>query len=40
MPVLEPNPQDGQKKLLQLLGVIAGIVVTVAVIAVIARNMG
>ncbi|GAA0698027.1 hypothetical protein GCM10010193_61300 [Kitasatospora atroaurantiaca] len=40
MPVLEPNPPDGQKKLLQLMGVIAGIVILVAVVAVIARNMG
>lgn len=40
MPVLEPNPPDSQKKLLQLMGVILGIVVLVAVVAVIARNIG
>ncbi len=40
MPVLEPNPQDGQKKLLQLMGVILGIVVVVGVIATIASNLG
>ncbi|MFD9130463.1 SGM_5486 family transporter-associated protein [Kitasatospora sp. NPDC059571] len=40
MPVLEPNPQDGQKKLLQLMGVIAGVVVLVAVIAMVAARIG
>lgn len=40
MPVLEPNPPNGQKKLLQLLGVIAGIVVLVCVIAIIGNNLG
>ncbi|MFJ5925182.1 SGM_5486 family transporter-associated protein [Kitasatospora sp. NPDC092948] len=40
MPVLEPNPQGGQKKLLQMLGVIAGIVVLIAIVATIAQNMG
>ncbi|MDH6578507.1 SGM_5486 family transporter-associated protein [Kitasatospora sp. MAP5-34] len=40
MPVLEPNPQDGQKKLLQLMGVIVLIVVAVSIVAVIARNIG
>jgi hypothetical protein len=40
MPVLEPNPPDGQKKLLQLLGVILGIVVVVAVAAVVAARLG
>ncbi|MFD7643824.1 SGM_5486 family transporter-associated protein [Kitasatospora sp. NPDC059795] len=40
MPVLDPNPQGGQKKLLQMLGVIAGIVVLLAIIATVAQNMG
>ncbi|GAA1070465.1 MULTISPECIES: SGM_5486 family transporter-associated protein [Streptomycetaceae] len=40
MPVLEPEPQDGQKKLLQLMGVIAGVVVLVAVIAMVAARLG
>ncbi|WP_255359310.1 MULTISPECIES: SGM_5486 family transporter-associated protein [unclassified Kitasatospora] len=40
MPVLEPNPPDGQKKLLQLLGVIAAIVVLVSVIATVANGFG
>ncbi|WP_405011057.1 SGM_5486 family transporter-associated protein [Kitasatospora sp. NBC_01539] len=40
MPVLEPDPQDGQKKLLQLMGVIAGVVVLVAVVAMIAARIG
>ncbi|GGQ74043.1 MULTISPECIES: SGM_5486 family transporter-associated protein [Kitasatospora] len=40
MPVLEPNPQGGQKKLLQMLGVIAGIVVLIAIVATVAQNMG
>lgn len=33
MPVLEPNPQDGQKKLLLVLGAIFGILVVIGVIA-------
>ncbi|MEV6212216.1 SGM_5486 family transporter-associated protein [Kitasatospora sp. NPDC051914] len=40
MPVLEPEPQDGQKKLLQLMAVIAGVVVVVAVIAMVAARQG
>ncbi|GJF30898.1 hypothetical protein KNE206_35980 [Kitasatospora sp. NE20-6] len=40
MPVLEPDPQDGQKKLLQLMGVIAGVVVLVAVVAMVAARIG
>ncbi|MFC6595288.1 SGM_5486 family transporter-associated protein [Kitasatospora paranensis] len=40
MPVLEPNPPNGQKKLLQLMGVIAGIVVLVAVVASVAARIG
>ncbi|MBB4980294.1 MULTISPECIES: SGM_5486 family transporter-associated protein [Streptomyces] len=33
MPVLEPNPQNGQKKLLFVLGAMLGITVVIAVIA-------
>ncbi|MER5205590.1 SGM_5486 family transporter-associated protein [Streptomyces sp. NPDC002825] len=33
MPVLEPNPQNGQKKLLVVLGAMLGITVVIAVIA-------
>lgn len=33
MPVLEPNPQDGQKKLLIVLGAMLGITAVIAVIA-------
>lgn len=40
MPVLEPNPPNGQKKLLQLFGVILGIVVAVSIVAIIAQKMG
>ncbi|GAA2234886.1 hypothetical protein GCM10010430_14620 [Kitasatospora cystarginea] len=40
MPVLEPNPPNGQKKLLALLGVIAAIVVVVSIIASVAQSMG
>ncbi|MFD8595910.1 SGM_5486 family transporter-associated protein [Kitasatospora sp. NPDC059646] len=40
MPVLDPNPQGGQKKLLQMLGLIAGIVVLLAIVASIAQSMG
>ncbi|MEU9114243.1 SGM_5486 family transporter-associated protein [Streptomyces sp. NPDC048483] len=36
MPVLEPNPQGGQKKLLLVLGLMLGVTVVVAVIASIA----
>ncbi|MER5734693.1 MULTISPECIES: SGM_5486 family transporter-associated protein [unclassified Streptomyces] len=36
MPVLEPNPQGGQKKLLVVLGAMLGITVVIAVIASIA----
>ncbi|MFD3522061.1 SGM_5486 family transporter-associated protein [Streptomyces sp. NPDC058653] len=36
MPVLEPNPQNGQKKLLMMFGTIIGIMVVIAVIATIA----
>jgi hypothetical protein len=33
MPVLEPEPQDGQKKLLQLLALIFGILIVIGVVA-------
>ncbi|MFB6840639.1 MULTISPECIES: SGM_5486 family transporter-associated protein [unclassified Streptomyces] len=33
MPVLEPNPPNGQKKLLVVLGAMLGITVVIAVIA-------
>ena len=33
MPVLEPNPPNGQKKLLVVLGVMLGITVVIGVIA-------
>ncbi|MFE0644221.1 SGM_5486 family transporter-associated protein [Streptomyces sp. NPDC058877] len=33
MPVLEPNPQNGQKKLLLVLGAMLGITVVIALIA-------
>lgn len=36
MPVLEPNPQNGQKKLLIVLGAMLGITAVIAVIASIA----
>ncbi|MEU6664141.1 SGM_5486 family transporter-associated protein [Streptomyces sp. NPDC046821] len=35
-PVLEPNPQNGQKKLLMVLGAMLAITVVIAVIATIA----
>ena len=36
MPVLEPNPQNGQKKLLAVLGVMLAITVVIGVVASIA----
>ncbi|MDV5144734.1 SGM_5486 family transporter-associated protein [Streptomyces sp. NPDC050842] len=36
MPVLEPNPQNGQKKLLIVLGAMLGIGAVIAVIATLA----
>ncbi|MER7621205.1 MULTISPECIES: SGM_5486 family transporter-associated protein [Streptomyces] len=36
MPVLEPNPQNGQKKLLVVLGAMLGITVLIAVVATLA----
>ncbi|MFC0849104.1 MULTISPECIES: SGM_5486 family transporter-associated protein [Streptomyces] len=36
MPVLDPNPQNGQKKLLIVLGAMLAITVVIAVIATIA----
>ncbi len=36
MPYLDDNPTDGQKKLLQMFGLIAGIMVFISIIASIA----
>ncbi|MEV4973090.1 SGM_5486 family transporter-associated protein [Streptomyces scopuliridis] len=36
MPVLDPNPQNGQRKLLLVFGTIIGIMVVIGVIASIA----
>ncbi|MFJ9026931.1 SGM_5486 family transporter-associated protein [Streptomyces sp. NPDC102274] len=36
MPVLDPNPQNGQRKLLLVFGAIIGIMVIIAIIASIA----
>ncbi|MGW7352699.1 SGM_5486 family transporter-associated protein [Streptomyces phytohabitans] len=36
MPVLDPHPQDGQKKLLMVFGVILGILVLIGVVATLA----
>jgi hypothetical protein len=36
MPVLDPNPQNSQKKLLIILGLMLGVTVVVGVIATIA----
>lgn len=33
MPVLEPEPQNGQKKLLQLLALIFGILIVIGIVA-------
>ncbi|WP_344632631.1 SGM_5486 family transporter-associated protein [Streptomyces glaucosporus] len=33
MPVLEPHPPNGQKKLLAVLGVMLGITIVIAVVA-------
>ncbi|MQY16428.1 hypothetical protein SRB5_66270 [Streptomyces sp. RB5] len=35
MPVLEPNPQGGQRKLLMILALIAGITIAISVVATI-----
>ncbi|MED7950542.1 MULTISPECIES: SGM_5486 family transporter-associated protein [unclassified Streptomyces] len=40
MPVLDPNPTDGHKKLGQLAAAIGGIVVLLVIVAIIARNLG
>ncbi|WP_107090649.1 SGM_5486 family transporter-associated protein [Streptomyces sp. WM6378] len=39
LPVLEPNPMDGHRKLLRMLAVIAGILGAIAIGAVIAARM-
>ncbi|MCX4551917.1 SGM_5486 family transporter-associated protein [Streptomyces sp. NBC_01387] len=36
MPVLEPNPQNGQKKLLLVLGAMLAVTVIVAIVATLA----
>lgn len=36
MPVLEPNPQNGQKKLLLVLGAMLAITVVIGIVATIA----
>ncbi|WP_263421015.1 SGM_5486 family transporter-associated protein [Streptomyces huiliensis] len=38
MPVLEPNPQNGQKKLLTILGAMLGITVVIGIIATFAAG--
>ncbi|WP_283247723.1 SGM_5486 family transporter-associated protein [Streptomyces sp. I05A-00742] len=38
MPVLEPNPQNGQKTFLTILGVMLGITVVIGIIATIAAG--
>ncbi|MFC5665628.1 SGM_5486 family transporter-associated protein [Kitasatospora misakiensis] len=40
MPVLEPNPTDGHKKLGQLAAIIGGIVALLVVVAIVAQNIG
>ncbi|MFF1908931.1 SGM_5486 family transporter-associated protein [Kitasatospora sp. NPDC058218] len=40
MPVLDPNPTDGHKKLGQLAALIVGIVVLLAIVATVAQNLG
>ncbi|MER5354397.1 SGM_5486 family transporter-associated protein [Kitasatospora sp. NPDC002551] len=40
MPVLEPNPTDGHKKLGQIAAVIVGIVVLLVIVATVAQNLG
>ncbi|MFI9271962.1 SGM_5486 family transporter-associated protein [Kitasatospora sp. NPDC052896] len=40
MPVLDPNPQNSQKKLLGLFGIIFGLLVVVSIVATIAQSMG
>jgi hypothetical protein len=36
MPVLDPNPQNGQKNLLRIIGVIFAILIVIGVIATLA----
>jgi|GEM_PF-1720299 len=40
MPVLEPNPTGGNRKLLQLFAMIFGILVVIGIVATIATSMG
>jgi hypothetical protein len=40
MPVLEPNPTGGNKKLLQMFALIGAIFVAIAILATVAANLG
>jgi hypothetical protein len=40
MPVLDPNPTGGNKKLLQMFGLVLAILVVIALIASIAPKLG
>ncbi|MEZ0089336.1 SGM_5486 family transporter-associated protein [Streptacidiphilus sp. EB129] len=40
MPVLEPNPTGGNKKLLQMFGLILAILVVIGIAASVATTMG
>lgn len=40
MPVLEPNPTGGNKKLLQMFGLILGILVVISIIASVGSLFG
>ncbi|MFC5907353.1 SGM_5486 family transporter-associated protein [Streptacidiphilus monticola] len=40
MPVLEPNPTDGHKKLLQMAALIAGVMIVISIVATIAAQIG
>ncbi|WP_395293855.1 SGM_5486 family transporter-associated protein [Kitasatospora hibisci] len=40
MPVLEPNPTDGHKKLGLLAATIGGIVLALVIVAIVAKNLG
>ena len=40
MPVLEPNPTGGNKKLLQMFGLILGIMTVIGIIASFATKLG
>ncbi|MEV7779790.1 SGM_5486 family transporter-associated protein [Kitasatospora sp. NPDC088351] len=40
MPVLDPNPTDGHKKLGQIAAAIVGIVVLLVIVASVAQSLG